>query len=696
MKKIKKDSHRIKKKSRGLDLGFKHWKIRNKVFFGFIVIILALVYVTFSSYQFIGVIANTFIPVIETQSQLSATVQSMNATQRDFFLIDRTNEAFFKEASKLPEGELAQTERTLAFSDFYESAIANLETLKSADFIKSNQGLMSQLSALEAELNNYNTQFHSMHASVQKRGYDAFGVVGKIDTIKRQLKTKLAAMPQDSNLDKAIANLDIAHVNYLYTQAPKYLDQIKDQLGYPNTQVMLGDFTDSYKADYKAISDGYVAAFAELVALDDEIGRSATEGYFGAISASSQQVEALSTEFNQAVKDDLNDEIGKLIGSLLLIVGAIIIAMLGFAFILATLISKPINNVNLMLKDISEGEGDLTKRLEIQTREEMGTMAGLFNQFASKIRDVVAQVKTSAGSLTNYTDEIHDAIEQANDSIEQINVEVQSMIDGLQNNASVVEQTTASIQELSSSAQMISKEADLVVGDSNEVLRASKQGVDKLNRVVESVEQVKLSSESMYQVIETLKQSSDEIVGIVNLINAIADQTSLLALNASIEAARAGEHGRGFSVVAEEVRKLAEQSKTSAFQINGIIEQISNDIHGAGQTMSKERLLVERSVKEAHETHGNFNQILTLIEGINLKITNISQGAGQQSQISEEMAKAIDELSDIMQGNVASSERIGSNIENQVATFEEIAASISELKNMATILESETNRFKVG
>lgn len=696
MKKIKKDSHRIKKKSRGLDLGFKHWKIRNKVFFGFIVIILALVYVTFSSYQFIGVIANTFIPVIETQSQLSATVQSMNATQRDFFLIDRTNEAFFKEASKLPEGELAQTERTLAFSDFYESAIANLETLKSAEFIKSNQGLMSQLSALEAELNNYNTQFHSMHASVQKRGYDAFGVVGKIDTIKRQLKTKLAAMPQDSNLDKAIANLDIAHVNYLYTQAPKYLDQIKDQLGYPNTQVMLGDFTDSYKADYKAISDGYVAAFAELVALDDEIGRSATEGYFGAISASSQQVEALSTEFNQAVKDDLNDEIGKLIGSLLLIVGAIIIAMLGFAFILATLISKPINNVNLMLKDISEGEGDLTKRLEIQTREEMGTMAGLFNQFASKIRDVVAQVKTSAGSLTNYTDEIHDAIEQANDSIEQINVEVQSMIDGLQNNASVVEQTTASIQELSSSAQMISKEADLVVGDSNEVLRASKQGVDKLNRVVESVEQVKLSSESMYQVIETLKQSSDEIVGIVNLINAIADQTSLLALNASIEAARAGEHGRGFSVVAEEVRKLAEQSKTSAFQINGIIEQISNDIHGAGQTMSKERLLVERSVKEAHETHGNFNQILTLIEGINLKITNISQGAGQQSQISEEMAKAIDELSDIMQGNVASSERIGSNIENQVATFEEIAASISELKNMATILESETNRFKVG
>jgi methyl-accepting chemotaxis protein len=111
--------------------------------------------------------------------------------------------------------------------------------------------------------------------------------------------------------------------------------------------------------------------------------------------------------------------------------------------------------------------------------------------------------------------------------------------------------------------------------------------------------------------------------------------------------------------------------------------------------MVKEKTLVEKSVSEAHDTNVSFNEILTLIEGINHKIANISQGANQQSQISEEMAKAIDELSFIMQGNVSSSERIGSNIENQVATFEEIAASITELKHMAGILETETNRFKV-
>ena len=684
-----------KQNKKSLNFGFKHWKIRNKVLIGFIAIILTLFYVTFSANRFISLIAYTYIPVIEAQNQLGTTVQAMNATQRDFLLIDRTNEDFFKAASTLGEGEMSPTDRTIAFDLYYDSALQTIDTLMRAELIKNDAALISEIELLKGELESYKTNFDAMHISIQKRGYDRYGVVGQIDDMRKQLKTKLSAMPQDSNLDKAIANLDVAHVNYLYTQHIRFHSQIKDQLGYPNTQVLLGNFTDSFKEEYKGISDGYMSAFSELVALDDQIGRNPAEGYFATITTSSIQVEEISERLNTTIKQSLDDAIKKLIGQLFLIVGAITLVAVAFAIILATLISKPLKNLNLMLKDISEGDGDLTKILEIQTKEEMGLLASLFNQFVSKIREVVIKVKNSSNTLSSYTDEIHSAIEQANDSIEQINVEVQSMIDGLQNNASVVEETTASIQELSSSAQMISKEAELVEQDSRQVLSASKQGVNKLNQVVQSIEQVKASSESMANVIDTLKSSSDEIVGIVNIINAIAEQTSLLALNASIEAARAGEHGRGFSVVADEVRKLAEQSKGSAFKINDIILNISNDIDGASSTMSKEKILVERSVSEAHDTNVSFSQILQLIEGINHKITNISQGANQQSQISEEMAKAIDELSDIMQGNVSSSERIGANIENQVATFEEIAASISELKNMAGILEAETNRFKV-
>ena len=694
-KKVKQKSRSSRSVDSKIRLRFKDWSIRNKIIAGFLVIIIALIYVTVSSYNFIGLIAYEYIPVIQLQSQLSSTVQHMNATQRDFLMIDRTNEDYFKEASKLEEGQLAQTERTLEFASSYQSALEDVNDLQDTDLVKNEPVLKDSIDQLKTEINNYNTIFDQMHANIQKRGFDRYGVVGEIDTMKKQLKAKLAAMPQDSNLDKAIANLDSAHVNYLYTQEKRFLDQIKDQLNYPNTQVMLGSFTDSYKSEYNAISEGYVNAFANLVALDDTIGRNPEEGLFAELTASSDRTNELVSQITDTIKAELESSLKSLIGKLVILVLVVTGAAIAFAFVLATVISKPVKNVNLMLEDISEGEGDLTKTLNINTKEEMGTMATLFNKFVSKIQAVVIKVKDSATTLTGYTDEIHDAIDQANESIEQINLEVRSMIDGLQNNASVVQETTASIQELSSSAQMISREAEAVVADSENVLEASKNGVDKLSGVVNSIEKVKASSESMADVITTLRHSSNEIVEIVNIINAIAEQTSLLALNASIEAARAGEHGRGFSVVAEEVRKLAEQSKGSAFKINDIITQISKDIHGAGETMQLEKQLVEKSVSEVHETNQSFNQILKLIEAIDQKLSNISRGAGQQSQISEEMARAVDELSNIMQDNVSSSERIGASIENQVATFEEIAASISELKNMATILETETNRFKV-
>jgi len=213
--------------------GFKHFKIRNKVLIGFMLIIVAMIYVTFSSYNFVNLIVNTYIPVIEAQNQLGTRVQAMNSTQRDFLLVDRTNEDFYKAASELGEGEFSQTDRTLAFQTQYEMAHANIDTLMEAGLIKNDPALIEQISQLKQEMTLYKQNFDGMHLGIQKRGYDRYGIVGKIDTVKKQLKTKLAAMPQDSNLDKAIANLDMAHVNYLYTQAPRFLDQIKDQLGYP-------------------------------------------------------------------------------------------------------------------------------------------------------------------------------------------------------------------------------------------------------------------------------------------------------------------------------------------------------------------------------------------------------------------------------------------------------------------------------
>ena len=595
----------------------------------------------------------------------------------------------------MTEGVLQPTERTKLFDQQYAELLALIESLKGTELVVSDVNLSEQIETLEGLLSEYKATFEAIHLNVQKRGYGQYGLVGEIDAARKQLKSKLAAMPQDSSLTEAIANLDIAHVNYLYTQAPRYLDQIEDQLGYPNTQVALGSGSQQYKDEYLEISEHYVTAFTELVELDDLIGRTESEGLIGQLSTTSNAVNDSVDTFQVALRSKLNNQIRSVVRTLGVIVVIIVIVGILFSIFISSIISKPLLNLNQMLNDISEGEGDLTRQLEVKSKEEIGILAKLFNQFVEKIRAVVLQVKQSAQTVLDYTEEIHDAVHQANESIENVSSEVGTMIGALQNNAGVVEETTARIEELSSNAHMISKEAQAVADDSRAVLSASKDGVEKLKTVVSRVEQVQASSAEMSNMIETLRGSSEEIVGIVGLINAIAEQTSLLALNASIEAARAGEHGRGFSVVAEEVRKLADESKNSAFKINDIIAQISKDIANVGNTMNKEKNLVDASASEAHETNRNFDRILALIEAIDYKIERISKGADQQSIISEEMAHAIDELSQIMQSNVESSERIGENVENQVATFEQVGASITELRNMAAVLETETNKFKV-
>lgn len=378
------------------------------------------------------------------------------------------------------------------------------------------------------------------------------------------------------------------------------------------------------------------------------------------------------------------------------LIGIIAIAVvLIVLFFISNSIVRPIDKTILMLKDIAQGEGDLTKKLEIHTNDEIEELANWFNLFVSKIQDLVGQVKNNAYALAASSNQIALVMEQSNNGIEDISKSVNDVSDSFQNNASIVEETTASIEEIASSTALISGEAEIAFESSNHILDSANIGAKHIKEIVEVINKVKESTDDVYKTVEDLKVSSNHIGEIVSIISGISQQTNLLALNASIEAARAGEHGKGFAVVAEEVRKLAEESKESTTKITTLINEIQKKSENADAAIKEGQQFVKISVEKADDTNSEFENILSAIKEITEKIEMMSNSSKQQTQISEDMAKAMDEISRTTLDNAGEVQQINAVVEEQVSSFEEITASIDELNNTAKVLKEYTDKFKV-
>jgi len=392
--------------------------------------------------------------------------------------------------------------------------------------------------------------------------------------------------------------------------------------------------------------------------------------------------------------DDLNSTAIDIIKiTVIIMIAAILIAALIGYWVVNSSIIKPIR---ILEKSMAKaGAGDLTEPVNIKTKDEIEELAHSYNSMLDNQRETLTGISQISNNMSASAEELTASSEEVNASSEEVSENINEMMNNIIGNEARMESVESEMDKLNVSIDESSALADKSLEICSSSLEVAEEGREGVQSSVVSMTNISSSTSEIIESFDELNTQAIKVTGISEIIKGIAEQINLLALNASIEAARAGEAGRGFTVVAEEVRKLAEQTTLESENIYAVLNEISNLIKAANTNVNTTKIHVDEGEETIRSLDGKFREIIETFEALNKNVSDLGVICKDQVSISDDIMISVTDSTTSSKQNTTMAQEISAAAEEQAAITESLSAAAEESSAMAVTLNDMIQKFKL-